>query len=170
MFATEKEILNDEDVACKVPPKLDPTIFVRDLDGENGREQRQLSSQLQDECNDLRNFIKLWPLGPTVAKTQPAANGMKPWHEFWAELLGSEASNFKELCPNIALLASLLIVMPHGSVGNERKFSDMNAIKSKTRSNLSQQHLNAASRVRDQKDKMLMPFSPLWARIVKESI
>jgi hypothetical protein len=83
---------------------------------------------------------------------------MNPWHEFWAEPLGSEASNFKVLCPNTAQLASLLIVMPHGSVGSERKFSDMNAIKRKTRSKLPQQHLNAASRVRDQKDKMLMPF------------
>jgi hypothetical protein len=38
--------------------------------------------------------------------------------------------------------------MLHGSVGNERKFPDMNAIKSKILSNLSLQHLNAASRVR----------------------
>jgi hypothetical protein len=102
-----------------------------------------------------------------VSKTRPAAHRINPWHEFCAELLGSEASNFEALCPNVAQLASLLIVMPHGSVGNERKFSDMNAIKSKTRSNLTQQPLNAASRVRGQKDKMLVPFSPLWPRIVK---
>jgi hypothetical protein len=51
-----------------------------------------------------------------------------------------------ELCPNIAKVVKMILVMPHGSVENERQFSNMNIIKDEGRSRLGQIHLNAAAR------------------------
>ena len=165
LFNASKEVTAGDGTVHVVPPKVSSEVFVRDLDGTAGGGERVLNSALADECAELVNFVKEWPEGSDV-RSEKRQGGMLPWRQFWEGLLDEESSNFVELCPHIANLIMLLLVMVHGSVGNERKIADLNLIKDDKRSGLGQVHLNAAARVRDQKDKLLRPYSETWGKIV----
>lgn len=163
-FCDEEELLPSDlsDDAVTVPAKLPADIFMRDLDGLDGDGARQLQSTLADEVQVLPSFVKLWPDDPSTS------NGLQSWDAFWGDLVSDSASNFVELCPNIAEVVQMILVMPHGSVENERQFSNMNYIKDEGRSRLGQIHLNAAARVRSERNMILVPFAPAWAQVCKE--
>ena len=72
----------------------------------------QINSELADECEQLPQFIKHWPLGPDI-KGRPG--GMLAWPQFWGSLLDKVKYIFSELCPNIAQMVAILLVMPHAA-------------------------------------------------------
>lgn len=145
-----------------VPAKVKDKLDLRDLDGNSGNADRLLVSQLEDEVADLKGYVGAWPV---VGGARPS---MMKWQEFWAEL--TEQSAFQEECPTVCTLARILIVMPHGSVENERGFSNMNFILNKQRNRLSQQHVNDAMRIRSQRNKILSYFSPAWLSIARNCL
>lgn len=126
IFSRDEMIRGEEEGHESVPALLSPTVFVSDLDGLSGDGTRLLNSTLLNELEMLEEYIKLWP--PDT--TESSVDGMQPYAEFWASLLSKEDSNFVEECPNLAKLVEIVLVMPHGSVENERAFSLLNYVKS----------------------------------------
>jgi hypothetical protein len=61
--------------------------------------------------------------------------------------------HFQEDWETIHTLTSIVVVSPHGSVEDERPFSSLNFVKNALRNRLSQEHLNAALRVRSERGK-----------------
>jgi hypothetical protein len=99
-----------------------------------------------------------------------SVDGMMSYTEFWASVLGEAESSFSEDCPNVAKLVQFLLVMPHGSVENERAFSLLNYVKSDGRSLLSQAHLNAQARLRDQAKKIMHPTAATRREVCAECL
>jgi hypothetical protein len=158
LFCDEKEIAQQDGQVLKVPALLCNQVFLADLDGVLGGGTRQLSSELRDEAKALPHYIKQWP----PSALEGSVDSMMPYTKFWASVLGEAESLFSEDCPNVTKLVQILLVMPHGSVENERAFSLLNSVKSDGRSLLSQAHLNAQARLRDQAKKIMHPTAATW--------
>jgi hypothetical protein len=166
LFCNEKEIAGQDEQVLKVPGLLSNQVFLADLDGVLGDGTRQLSSQLRDEAEALTHYIKQWP----CSAMEGSVDGMMPYTEFWDSVLTDADSAFLEDCPNVAKLVQILSVMPHGSVENERAFSLLNYVKSDGRSKLSQVHLNAQARLRDQAKKIMAPYAAAWGEVCAECL
>ena len=50
-------------------------------------------------------------------------------------------------------------------VKSERQCSAMNLIKNDLRTKLEAQHLNASARIRGERDMILDPYEPIWAKL-----
>jgi hypothetical protein len=166
LFCDEKEIAQQDGQVLKVPALLSNQVFLADLDGVLGGGTRQLSSELQDEAKALPHYIKQWP----PSALEGSVDGMMPYTEFWASVLGEAENSFSEDCPNVAKLVQILLVMPHGSVENERAFSLLYYVKSDGRSLLSQAHLNAQARLRAQAKKLMHPTAATWREVCAECL
>lgn len=73
------------------------------------------------------------------------------WAEHWVQLLTDP--RFQQDCPTIHLLARIVAVSLHGSVEDERMFSQLNFVKNDLRSRLTQAHMHAALRLRTERGK-----------------
>jgi hypothetical protein len=85
---------------------------------------------------------------------------LESWQSFWCRCLADPT--FKEENPLFHRVVSAVMVMPHGSVDNERAFSSMNFIKNDLRTCLKATltHMNAAARLRAERDMIWAPYAP----------
>lgn len=67
---------------------------------------------------------------------------------FWATQLRNYVLSSAISAFALLVHAQIMLLIPVGSVENERSFSDVNLLKSSIRNRLDEQHLNACHRVR----------------------
>lgn len=145
-----------------MPAKLLQPAQPADAHGTPAAGMRTLASQLDDEIVSLLPYVKSWELEGGADKQ------MQPWQEFWGDLTLDE--DFAAACPLICKLLQIVLVMPNGSVENERGFSAMNRLLDELRNAMLFDTLNAVICLSTEKNKMLRDYSPVITEFVRRML
>ena len=132
-----------------VPGKVPADVFVRNMDSSGGERGRQLSSRLEDKCMALAAYVASWPTTGGSAPMQRESS--------WGDV--TQPPKDCDDCPIVCTLVEVIIATPHGSVENERAFSDMNLIMTTLRIHLDHGHLKDAARLCNQRNSILQPVA-----------